>query len=95
LPQSICDTAKKDDVATKDSGVFKLLIWVINILTAMVGIAAVGGLVYAGILYASARSGAEQVAKSKNIITDVVIGIVAYALMYLVINWLVPGGVIG
>ncbi len=94
LPAAICNAAKNEkDV--KKSGVFLLLIWVLNILTAAVGIAAVGALVYAGILYASAGSSNEQVSKSKNIITNTVIGIVAYGLMYLALNWLVPGGVIG
>lgn len=94
LPAVIC-THAKDSADIHSTGVFLLLIWVLNIMTAGVGIAAVGALVYAGILYASAGGGSDQIVKSKKIITDTVIGIVAYALMYLVINWLVPGGVIG
>jgi hypothetical protein len=95
LPQNICDSAKTGGSDTKKTGVFILLIWVLNIMTAGVGIAAVGALIYAGVLYASAGGGSEQIVKSKKIITDTVIGIIAYALMFLVINWLVPGGVIG
>jgi hypothetical protein len=95
LPQNICDSAKTEGSDTKKTGVFILLIWVLNIMTAGVGIAAVGALIYAGVLYASAGGGSEQIVKSKKIITDTVIGIIAYALMFLVINWLVPGGVIG
>ncbi|MBC7764470.1 hypothetical protein H7Y29_02020 [Microbacteriaceae bacterium] len=95
LPQNICDAAKTGGTDTKKTAVFILLIWVLNILTAGVGIAAVGALIYAGILYASAGGGSEQIVKSKKIITDTVIGIITYALMFLVINWLVPGGVIG
>lgn len=95
LPQSICGAATTKGTDTKKTGVFLLLIWVLNIMTAGVGIAAVGALIYAGILYASAGSGSEQIVKSKKIITDTAIGIITYALMFLVINWLVPGGVIG
>lgn len=95
LPQKICDSSNNKDNNVKNSGVFQILVWVLNIMTAGIGIAAVGALVYAGILYASAGGGSDQIVKSKKIITDTVIGIVAYALMFLVINWLVPGGVIG
>lgn len=101
LPSQICGSAKQGGVdkngnpVVQKTGIFLLLIWVLNILTAGVGVAAVGALIYAGVLYASAGGGTEQIVKSKKIITDVVIGIVAYALMFLVINWLVPGGVIG
>ena len=95
LPKDICGSATTKDKDVKNTGVFKILVWVLNIMTAGVGIAAVGALVYAGILYAGAGGGSDQIVKSKKIITDVVIGIVAYALMFLVINWLVPGGVIG
>ena len=95
LPTDICKSAETKTSEPKDTGIFKLLVWVLRILTAGVGIAAVGAVIYAGILYASAGSGPEQVKQSKKIITDVAIGIIVYALMFLVINWLVPGGVIG
>ena len=98
LPQSICDAAtsqpgKGGDVS--NTGVFMLLVWGINILTAGVGLVAVGVLVYAGIMYSSAGGSNEQVSKAKGMITNVVIGLVAYGLMYFALNWLIPGGVIG
>ncbi len=95
LPPNICGASTTKGTDVTKTGVYLLLVWVLNIMTAGVGIAAVGALVYAGILYASAGGGSDQIVKAKKIITDTVIGIVAYALMFLVINWLVPGGVIG
>lgn len=77
------------------TGVFQILVWVINILTVGVGMVAVGVVVYAGILYTSAGGSNEQVAKAKSMITNMVIGVIAYALMYFALNWLIPGGVIG
>ena len=41
LPQSICNASKTDEKDVKKTGVFVLLIWVLNIMTAGVGIAAV------------------------------------------------------
>lgn len=92
LPSKICNKAK--DGGT-NGGVFALLVWVLVIMTALVGFAAVGGLIWAGILYASASANAEQVKRAKTIIRDVIIGLVAYGLMFVVLNWLIPGGVIG
>lgn len=53
------------------------------------------GIVYGSILYTSAGGNAEQTKKAMGIITNVVIGIIAYGLMYVGLNFLVPGGVFG
>ena len=97
LPQDLCAAAteKPADSKAQNTGIFKLLVFVLQIMTALVGIAAVGTLIYAGVLYSSAGGSNEQVAKSKKLITDTVIGIIVYALMFFALNWLIPGGVIG
>ncbi len=95
LPAEICTAADQEKGKVKESALFLVLVWVLNILTAAVGVAAVGALVYAGIIYTSAGGDSSKVQKAKQIITDTVIGIVAYGLMYLALNWLIPGGVIG
>lgn len=79
--------------SNSDAGIWAILIQTINILTAGVGIAAVGGIVYAGFLYASAQDNPSQVSKSKTVITNVVIGIASYFLMYAGLNFIIPGGV--
>lgn len=76
----------------KASGVWGILLLVLNILVAGVGIAAVAGIVYASILYTSAGGNAEQTKKAMTMITNVVIGVVAFALMYAGLNFLIPGG---
>ncbi len=97
LPQGLCTAATKPPEGSKveGTGIFLLLEFVLQVMTALVGIAAVGTLIYAGVLYSSAGGSNEQVAKSKRLITDTVIGIVVYALMFFALNWLIPGGVIG
>ena len=76
-----------------NGGIFELLRWVLRIMTVLVGVGAVGGIVWAGILYGSAGDNTAQTKKAKTIITDTVIGIIAYGLMVIFIQWLVPGGV--
>lgn len=87
-----CDQKGGKGAAVNDTGVWGILLLAINILTAGVGIAAIGGIVYGAILYTSAGGSPEQVKKAMTIITNVVIGIIAYALMFSVLNYLIPGG---
>lgn len=77
----------------KNSGVWGVLLIALNILTAGVGIAAVGGIVYGAILYTSAGDSTEQTKKAIEIIRNVVIGLVAYGMMFIGLNFLIPGGV--
>lgn len=88
-----CTQTNSTSSGVQGTGVWALLILAINILTAGVGIAAVGGLVYGAILYSSAGGSADQVKKAKDIIGNVIIGLVAYALMFAFLNFLIPGGV--
>jgi len=77
----------------ENNGIWGLLLIAINIMTAGVGVLAVGGIVYGAILYTTAEDKADQVKKAIDIITNVVIGLVAFALMWAGLNFLIPGGV--
>ena len=77
-----------------DANISGLLIGVLRIMNVGVGIAAVGALIYAGILYSTASGDANKTAQAKTVITNVVIGILAYAVMGIALNFLVPGGII-
>jgi hypothetical protein len=87
-----CDQTGQGSSA-KDSGIWGLLLIALNILTGGVGILAVGGIVYGAILYSSAADRADQVKKAISIITNVIIGVAAYGLMYILLNFLIPGGI--
>jgi hypothetical protein len=76
----------------EETGLWSVLLTAINILTAGIGIAAVAGVIYASILYTSAGGSAEQTKKAMGIITNIVIGVIAYALMYALLNFIIPGG---
>lgn len=79
--------------SVKDNGIWGLMIIVINILATGVAIVAVGGIIYGASLYASAQDQSDQVAKAKQVITNVVIGLILFALMVSLLNYLIPGGV--
>ena len=87
-----CTNVDPSKKSVQNTGLWSLLLLAINILTAGVGIAAVGGIIYGAILYTSAGGSPEQVKKAMQVITNVVIGVVAYALMFSGLNFIIPGG---
>ena len=87
---SIIDCSSAND--TTGSSVVALLVTAIQVLTGAVGIVAIGAFIYAGILYAAASGNSSQVAKAKELIAKTVIGLVLFAGMALLLNYLIPGG---
>lgn len=85
-----CDSSS--ETGAKGSPIWSILKLAINILTGGIGIVAVGGIVYGSILYTSAGADTAQTKKAVSVITNVVIGLIAYALMYAVLNFIIPGG---
>lgn len=72
-----------------------LITMTINILSVLVGTVAVAGLGYAAILYAGAQDNGNQVSEAKTIVRNIVIGLVLYVFTIAILNWLIPGGIIG
>jgi hypothetical protein len=94
-----CGTTKTQLIAcSSDTGVgaiSDLIKLAISIMTVLIGVVATGGLAYAGILYASAQDDRTKVSEAMGIIRNIVIGLVMYGFTIAIINWLIPGGVIG
>jgi hypothetical protein len=90
---SIIDCPDDNGTTTQDNGVWHLLIQALNIMTAGVGILAVAGIAYGAALYASSADKPEQAKQGMAFIKNVVIGLIAYGLMFVLLNFLVPGGV--
>lgn len=77
------------------NAIVEVLKIVLQILIGVVGIAAVGGIIYAGILYGTAGGNQNQAQKSKTMILNTVIGILLFGSMVLLGNFLLPGGIFG
>jgi hypothetical protein len=93
---SIISCPKGTDNSSSDTSktaVWALLIIVIKIMTGGIGVLAIAGIVYGSILYTTAAGSPEQVKKAIEVFRNVVIGIVAYALMFGFLNFIIPGGV--
>lgn len=73
-----------------EAGIKVVLSAVINIMTAGIAILAVIGIVISGIQYLTASGNEEQLRKSKRRIFEIVIGLVAYVVIYALLRWLLP-----
>ena len=76
--------------ATDIEGILNL---VLDILVYGIGVAAVIGVVVAGILYLTARDNEAQAATAKRRLLEIVIGLIIWAAMWSILKLLIPGGV--
>lgn len=77
-------------VNDRGSGIKRLLSLVVTVLLYGIGAAAVVGVVWAGILYLTARDNEAQVAKAKTRLVEVAIGLIAWAMLFTLLQWLIP-----
>lgn len=87
-----CTENGGDGKDVKNTGIWGILRMALNVLIAGVGVLALAGIVWGSILYTSAGGNPEQVKKAMGIFTNVVIGVVAFAGMWVFLNFLIPGG---
>lgn len=74
-------------------GIYKLLDLILTIMTYGVGVLGTLGIVISGIQYATAGDNEGQTIKAKGRILNVVIGLLLWAAMYAILQFLIPGGV--
>ncbi len=74
-------------------GIFCILNIALQILTYGVGIVGTLGIVISGIMYLTARDNEQQMTKAKSRIINIIIGLVIYAMMWGLLQWLLPGGI--
>lgn len=77
------------------TGINKMLQFVLSFVVYGLGAAAILGLVIVGIQYMTARDNEAQMTKAKTRLIEIVIGLVAWGIMYAALNFLIPGGLAG
>lgn len=82
------------DSETGVGSINSLISIALTVLTVGIGVVATGALAYAGMIYASAREEQAKVSEAKGLVRNVVIGLLLYMFTVVIINWLVPGGII-
>ena len=74
---------------------FSVIGSVVNILTYGVGVGAVAGFTYVGFLYMTSQNDPGKIKTAKDRAMQIVIGLLVYALMWGILNFLLPGGIYG
>ena len=77
---------------TDGSGIFEILALGLSIVTYGVGAAAVIGVIISAYQYITARDNSAQVAKAKNRILQIIIGLAIWVLIWGILQFLLPGG---
>lgn len=79
------------DCATGDAeGIMCVLAYGVDVFSVLVGVLAVIGIVYAGIKYLTAGGDVAKTTLAKKRITEIVIGLAVYMLIYAFLGWLLP-----
>ncbi len=86
------ETAILEECGDRDGSdsIICLLRTAVDILSVGIGILAVIGITIVGIQYLTAGGNEEQTRKAKRRLFEIVIGIVAYVVIYALLQWLLP-----
>ena len=79
--------------ATGDAAILGIIKMVIQIMTAGIGILAVGTVIYGGILYSASGGSPDNIKKAKELWVNTAIGLLIFAFFVAITNFLIPGGV--
>ena len=78
---------------TGSTAIINIIKQVIKILTAGIGVAAVGAVIYGAFLYTTSEGSPDKIKKAREVWTNTVIGIIMFAFMVAITNFIIPGGV--
>lgn len=85
------DCYAKGEESENGAGIICVINLVIDILSVLIGVVGVIGIVIVGIQYLTAGGNEEQTRKAKRRLFEIVIGLMAYVLIYALLKWLLPG----
>jgi hypothetical protein len=80
-------------VDINDNPIINILKGFAQFLAVGVGLAVVGGIIFGGFTYMTARADAGQTQKGEEIIRNAIIGLLLYIFMFALLNWVIPGGI--
>ena len=88
-------TAAGQDKCLANNPVITYLKLAINTLSAGVGVIVIAMIILGGIQYSVARDNSTAVSAAKKRITNAIIAMILYMLIFAFLQWLIPGGVFG
>ena len=88
-----CDILPGKPSSIEKTEFWWLLGFLLDIAIGLVGVVAVGGIVWSAIMYATAADNTSQTQQAKEIIREVVIGLIVSICIYALLQYLIPGGI--
>ena len=95
LAAGSCGGAETSVISCEGEGstaIINIIKQVIKILTAGVGVAAFGAVVYGAFLYTTSEGSPDKVKKAREVWMNTVIGLLMFAFMVAITNFIIPGG---
>lgn len=83
------------DCIAKDQIIMTWIKAILQFLATGVGIAVVGGIIWGGLLYMTARDSSAQTEKAVMVIVNSLLGLILFIFTYAIINFIIPGGILG
>lgn len=86
-------TGCADEEGTEEGngkGIMCVVKLVVNIMSVLVGVVGIIGIVIVGIQYLTAGGNEDQTRKAKRRLFEIIIGLVAYAFIYAIAQWILP-----
>ena len=77
-----------------ENGIWAILGIVLNVMIITVGALGILGIVISGIQYTTSSGDPAQMTKAKKRIVEILIGLAAFGLMYVFLEWIIPGGIL-
>lgn len=79
---------------SKNCGIVRYLVIIINFLSTVAGLAIIGSIIIAGYQYMTAKDNSGQVEAARKRILWAMVALGIFVFMYSFLNWIIPGGVI-
>lgn len=95
-PEERCEIKAEcsGDLSQDNCGITRYLAILINLLSGMVGVTVVCVLIVGGIQYSTSAGDPQAAAAARKRISNALLALVAFGMMYGFLQWIVPGGVL-
>jgi len=92
LSDGQCETSGNETLNAGNCGIIRIVVDVINFLSALAGIVIVFSIMFAGFQYMTARDNSGQIQQARTRIIWAISALLIFIFMYSALNFLVPGG---
>lgn len=86
-----CFPANSNTIQT--NSIYLYIVGILKVASGLAGLATLGGVIWGGLMYITARANAGQAEKARLVILNSILGLILFIFMYAILQYLVPGGI--